>query len=114
MTICGKTASEDGDVALTASDVGAVSLTTYTADLNTVWEAAPDGGYMQSATVPGILGTDEPQYSVDLSGLTFAETQAAIDAFSEVYRLVTADGTVTVYSCRELTTALRIHMEVFR
>lgn len=88
--------------------------TEYTAALNTAWEPAPDGGYMQSAAVIGILETDAPRYSVDLSGLTLAQTKAAIDGFSEIYRLTTSDGMVTAYSYRELSTALRINLEVLR
>lgn len=113
-SVCGVSPTPDGDVALTAKDVGAVAFSTYTADLNTVWSAAPEGGYMQSAAVPGILEEDKPRYSADLSGLTLAQVKAAVDAFSEIYRLTTENGVITVYSSRELTTALRIHLEVFR
>ena len=84
----------------------------FTAIIGTTWSgtAAP---YTQTISVDGMLSADNPMVDIVVSDdFSIAETQ--LESFGYIYKIVTSDGSVTVYSTEPTTTEVTIRMEVFR
>ena len=59
------------------------------------------GPYTQTITVSGILSTDTPVVDIDFSvspASTYSNLEAVTEAFSNIYRIATADDSITVYA----------------
>lgn len=85
----------------------------YTASITTTWTgtAAP---YTQTITVSGILATDTPIVDVNLSSVTYANKDAVVEAYANIYRITTAANSITVYSDAKTTVAIPIQLKVVR
>ena len=106
--------STSTSLAATAALANTKATTTlYTASITTTWtgSAAP---YTQTITVSGMLATDTPIVDVDLSGVTYANKDAVIEAYAKVYRITTAADSITVYADEKTTTAITIQLKVVR
>lgn len=84
----------------------------FTASIGTAWagSAAP---YTQEVAVEGLLASDKPIVDVVLSS-GYESAMAELDAWANIYRIVTADGKITVYSAAATETAINIQMVVNR
>ncbi len=82
------------------------------ATLDTTWtgSAAP---YSKSITVAGILETDTPIIDVVMSG-TYATDKARQEAWSYIYRAVTANNSITFYASEKPTVNLPVQIKVVR
>ena len=98
---------ENGAVTAQKISVGAVS-TVYTADVSTTWtgNAAP---YTQEISVSGLSANDRLMVDA-LPGETYAQTQAKLDAWANVYRAVGADNKITLYASEKPDTAFTIQI----
>ena len=98
-----------------AAAVAASKATTsiYTASVGTAWSGS-EAPYTQTIAVSGILSTDTPIVDVDLSSVAYADKDAVIEAYAKVYRITTANGTITVYADEATTTAIPIQLKVVR
>ena len=115
------TSSTSTSVAATANAVklaydaatSKATTTLYTASIGTTWtgSAAP---YTQTIAVTGMLATDTPIVDVNLSGVTYANKGAVIEAYAKVYRITTAADSITVYADEKTTTAIPIQLKVVR
>lgn len=85
---------------------------TFEATVGTNWagEKAP---YTQSIAVAGIMKTDSPVTDL-VEPDDFEMVDAAEEAFSEVYRIKTFDGSITVFAKNKTDTEIKIRMEVHR
>lgn len=106
-----------GAVTLSASDVGAAAVRSFSAKLTTAgWSATAP--YTQSVTVAGILATDGMgRADADLSAVTAASTGSAIlEAWSCVSRIYASANNTLTALCYESTpeTDIPIRLEVLR
>lgn len=67
---------------------------TYNATIGTSWSGS--GPYTQTVSVNGLLSTDNPIVDVVLSDNSVS-SKAVIEAWSKVSRIVTNNGSITVY-----------------
>ncbi len=98
---------ENGAVTAPKLAAGAVS-TVYTANVGTIWtgSAAP---YTQEISVSGLSAND--RLLADAApGETWAQTEAALDAWAKVVRVVGADNKVTLYAAEKPGTAFQIRI----
>jgi hypothetical protein len=78
-----------------------------TATIGTAW--AGSGPYTQSVVVSGLLASDTP--IIDLVASTNPETaEAEIAAWAVIYRIDTANGSMTVYASEATTQAITIQI----
>ena len=81
---------------------------TYSVTIGTTWSGS--GPYTQTISVDGILSTDNPIIDVILSDdTTFSKT--VLEAWSNVSRIVTSDGTITVY-CYDIAPIVSIPIQL--
>ena len=101
-----------GDIALTATDVGAAVTQVYSSTLNTTWSgsAAP---FSKAQTVAGILATDTPIIDVVMSG-TYATDEKRAEAWGNIYRAVASANTITFYATEKPTVELPLQIKVVR
>jgi len=92
--------------------LGHVKHAVLTATLDTTWSgsAAP---YSQTITVNGITSTDTPIVDVVMSG-TYTTDQSRLEQWGYVYRITTADNSITVYATDKPTVELPIQIKVVR
>ena len=83
-----------------------------TTTLNTTWQGS-QAPYTKTQTVSGLLATDTPIVDVVMSG-TFATDQARIEAWGYVYRITTANNSITLYATEKPTVSLPIQLKVVR
>lgn len=97
----------------TASELGCASTALYQATIGTTWSgsAAP---YTQTIAVSGILATDTPIVDVNLSSISYSNKDSVIEAYSKVYRITTANNSITVYADDKTETAIPIQLKVTR
>lgn len=95
----------DGSVLGSKIAANAVSVS-YAATIGTTWtgDAAP---FSQNITINGLLETDTPIIDI-VPDSTFATAESQLDAWAEIYKFVSADGTLTVYAKSQTTTAVPI------
>ena len=86
----------------------AATTETYTASVGTTWTANT-----QTVAVAGILATDNPIVDVVL-GADADANEAYLEAWSMVTRIVTANGSVTLYASDVPETAFNIQLKVVR
>lgn len=96
----------------TASEVGAAITITYTATIGTNWSGV-EAPYTQEIAVEGILATDNPIVDVVVPEAYDVATMA-LDEWSNIYKITTSDGKLTVYSAKLTTTAIKIQLKVIR
>lgn len=112
-------ASSAASEAKTAADNAAAQVASkastvlYSATIGTTWSGSK-APYTQTVAVSGILVTDTPIVDVDLSSVAYADKDAVIEAYAKVYRITTANGTITVYADEATTTAIPIQLKVVR
>ena len=85
---------------------------TYNATIGTTWSGS--GPYTQTISVDGILNTDNPIIDVILSDDT-TSSKTILEAWSNVSRIVTGDGAITVYCYDSAPTAsIPVQLKVVR
>jgi phage-related tail fiber protein len=94
------------------SQLGHVNHAVLTTTLNTTWQGST-APYTKTQTVSGLLATDTPIVDVVMSG-TFATDQARIEAWGYVYRITTANNSITLYATEKPTVSLPIQLKVVR
>ena len=78
-----------------------------TATIGTTWEGS--GPYTQTVSVSGLLASDTP--IIDLIASTNPETaEAEIASWAVIYRIDTANGSLTVYASEATTQAITIQI----
>ena len=82
---------------------------TYAASVSTSWAS----NNTQTVSVSGILATDNPVVDVVL-GSDADANEAYLEAWGMVNRIVTADGSVTLYATDVPETAFTIQLKVVR
>ena len=83
----------------------------YQATIGTSWtgSAAP---YTQTITVTGIKSTDAPIVDVNLSTIAYADKDAVVEDYAKIYRITTADNSITVYADDVTSVAVPIQLKV--
>lgn len=89
------------------------STATYTVPVDTSWSENSAGGYYKTVTVSGILASDNPIADVVL-GSDVDANEAYRGAWGVVTRIVTADGSITLYATDVPETAFTIQLKVVR
>lgn len=83
------------------SNVVVAQTLTYTATVTDTWtEDTTNGGFTQTVAVDGILSADNPTADIVMGDDVEANALYA-DAWSLITRIVTADGSVTLYANKE-------------
>lgn len=112
----GSTLQEDRDAHLaknaTLSEKGHVNHGVYTVTLDTTWTGT-SAPFTKTQAVTGILATDIPIVDVVMSG-TYATDEARQEAWSNIYRITTADNSITLYAKEKPTVNLPIQLKVVR
>lgn len=98
-----------------AAAVAASKATTsiYTASVGTTWSGS-EAPYTQTIAVSGILSTDTPIVDVNLASIAYADKSAVIEDYAKIYRITTADGSITVYSDDVTSVAVPLQLKVIR
>lgn len=106
------TANSNASTALSTANSKATTIL-YSASIGTAWSgsAAP---YTQAITVNGILASDTPIVDVNLASIAYANKDNVIEAYSKIYRIVTAANKITVYADEKTTVAVPIQLKVVR
>ena len=88
---------------------------TITVSVPLSWTAdSKNGGYYKTVTVSGILASDTPVADVVLTADVSAN-DAYLDAWADVTRIVTANGSVTLYANKKApTSAFNMQLKVVR
>ncbi len=103
---------ENGAVTAEKLAAGAVSVT-YLAELEaSLWQGAT-APFTQTVSLAGLLGSDAPLVDVALSG-TFSTDRKRLEDFGQLYRVVTADGSLTAYAMGRPTVALPLRILCIR
>lgn len=101
------------DNAITSDKItdGAVS-TDYTVTVPTGWggSAAP---FSQSVNVQGIKSTDNPIVDI-VTSQTYGTAMKELDAWSNVYRIITANNSITLYASEKPTIAMNLRIKCIR
>lgn len=97
---------------LTPDDIGAATTAVYTATLDTTWSGS-DAPYSKTVTVNGILATDVPIVDVIMSG-DYSADEACIEAWGYIYRITTANNSITLYATSKPAVSLSIQIKVVR
>lgn len=101
--------------AITAFTIDAPSLDTtrvktYTAQVGTAW-TDKTGYYTQDISVEGIKAADNPIVDLVASTAGFESEQ---EVYMNIFKIVTSDGKITVYSSKATTTAISIQLKVVK
>lgn len=83
-----------------------------TTTLDTTWTGT-SAPYTKTITVSGILSTDTPVVDIVMSG-TFATDEARIENWAYIYRVVSADNSLTFYATDKPIIDLPIQIKVVR
>ena len=110
----GITTSKLADGAVTAVKIASGAVTqTFTATIPAAgWtgEAAP---YTNAMTVTGLLAADTPLVDMIPSD-TFETAEAEIEAYGAIYRMRTAENTLTVYATEKPAVDINIQIKAVR
>ncbi len=87
-------------------------LKSWTVELTTTWTGS-EAPYSQEVTVTGLLATDKVDVDVQQTG-TYATDQSIVSQWSNVYRVVPTDNTLTFYATVATTSAFDINVKVVR
>ena len=96
----------------TLSEKGHVNHGVYNITLDTTWSGS-SAPFSKTQTVTGILATDTPIVDVVMSG-TYATDEARQEAWSNIYRITTANDSITLYAKEKPTVNLPIQIKVVR
>ena len=96
----------------TLSEKGHVNHGIYNITLDTTWSGS-SAPFSKTQTVTGILATDTPIVDVVMSG-TYATDEARQEAWSNIYRITTANDSITLYAKEKPTVSLPIQIKVVR
>ena len=101
--------------AITAFTIDAPSLdttrvTTYTAQVGTAW-TDKSGYFTQEIPVYGIKATDNPIVDLVASIAGFETEQ---EVYMNIFKIVTSDGKITVYSSKATTASINIQLKVVK
>lgn len=91
---------------------GGGATVTYTAALTTTWTGS-SAPYTQTISIAGILSTDNPICDAIMTGV-YEEDINIENAWANIYRIVTSNDSITVYSHAALTIAFNIALKVVR
>ena len=91
---------------------GHVNHGVYTTTLDTTWTGT-SAPFTKTQTITGILATDTPIVDVVMSG-TYATDEARQEAWSNIYRITTANNSITLYAKEKPTVSLPIQLKVVR
>lgn len=94
------------------AELGHVEHGVITTTLDTTWTGA-SAPYTKTQAVAGILATDTPIVDVVMSG-TYATDDARQSAWGNIYRITTADSSITLYAKEKPTISLPIQLKVVR
>lgn len=112
-------AKTDASNAKTAADKAAAAVASkattsiYSASVGTTWSGS-EAPYTQTIAVSGILSTDTPIVDVNLASIAYADKSAVIEDYAKIYRITTADGSITVYSDDVTSVAVPLQLKVVR
>ena len=91
---------------------GSSTLTnTYTSTVDTSWTSNSAGYYTKTITVSGILASDNP--IIDLIPTTSGYENEQ-DAWGKIFKITTADNSVTLYASKATETSITIQIKVVR
>lgn len=90
---------------------GAVSQV-FTATIGTTWTGS-EAPFTQTVSVSGLLASDRPVVDI-IPAETFATAENELDAWAAIYKITTADGSITAYAAEKTETAINIQMVVIR
>jgi hypothetical protein len=120
-----KTKVENVDGALKQADLDAhisekatltklahVQHDTLTVTLSTAWSGST-APFTKTQSVSGILATDNPVVDVVMSG-AFATDEKREEAWGNIYRITTANNSITLYAMEKPTVSLPIQLKVVR
>ncbi len=96
----------------TLDELGHVNHGILTTTLNTTWSGT-SAPFTKTQAVAGILATDTPIVDVVMSG-TYATDEARAEAWGYIYRIIMADGSITLYAKEKPTVSLPIQLKVVR
>lgn len=96
----------------TLAQLGHVNHSVLTATLDTTWTGT-EAPFTKTQTVTGILATDTPIVDVVMSGV-LATDEARQEAWAGIYRITTADNSVTLYATEKPAVELPIQIKVVR
>ncbi len=91
---------------------GHVQNGVYTTTLNTTWSGT-SAPYSKTQSIAGILSTDTPIVDIVLSGV-YSIDEARLEAWGQIYRITTANGSITLYAKEKPTISLPIQLKVVR
>jgi hypothetical protein len=94
-------------------ELGHVYHATLTATLNTGGWTGTETPFTQIQEVSDILATDVPIVDVVLSG-DWGVDEARLEAWGHIYRIVTSNGSITVYAIEKPDVALPLQLKVVR
>ena len=91
---------------------GVATTETYTATIGTTCSgsAAP---YTQTISVPGMLSTDNPIVDIVLNN-SYDSSQAALEQYGKIYRITTANNSITVYANEKTESSISIQLKCIR
>lgn len=96
--------------AVDAPSLDSARVVTYTAQIGTAW--TDNGGYYtQEIPVEGIKATDNPIMDLVATTSGFEAEQAV---YAKIFKVVTAQNKITVYSAEATTTAINVQMKVVK
>ncbi len=94
-------------------ETSAVVETVYSATIPATGWAGDSAPYTRTVTVTGIKSTDTPFIDLALTG-TYSTDQAMCDNWSFVYRITTANNSITVYSHAKPSASIKIKVRCLR
>jgi hypothetical protein len=94
-------------------ELGHVYHATLTVTLNTGGWTGTETPFTQIQEVSDILATDVPIVDVVLSG-DWGVDEARLEAWGHIYRIVTSNGSITVYAIEKPDVALPLQLKVVR
>lgn len=102
----------DNPHSVTAAQVGAATIQTYTGTITTTWTGST-APFTQIVTVTGITSSDQPILDVTMSG-TYATDEARDLEWSFIYRAVTGTNNITFYAREKNTISLPFTAKVIK
>ena len=102
----------DGVVTAPKIADGAVSQT-FTATITAAGWAGDAAPYTNEVTVTGLTADDNPFIDM-IASSTFETAETEIEAFANIYRMVTAENKLTVYAAEKPTVDIAIQIKVVR
>lgn len=102
----------DGSVVASKIGNGAVSQT-FTATITAAGWAGDAAPYTNEVTVTGLTADDNPFVDM-IASSAFETAETEIEAFANIYRMVTAENKLTVYAAEKPTVDIAIQIKVVR